>query len=370
MLIFAYNEQTFYNRVIKYKWVMNVRATDILKAIQKLNPAEKHRLREYLIDALTASSSTGTVLEEISERKNRDGYRCPDCESEHIVRFGKYYTIVDGEEMKKQRYRCKACKKTFTDLTNTALYRTRHLNCWMKFIECMIEGYSLRKSAELIGNVTHVTLFYWRHKFLTALKQMEDSNFQGIVEMDETYFLYSEKGQRKIKDRKPRKRGGSAKKRGISNEQVCVLVARDRDKVTFSQTLGMGRLTKEQLDKAIGHKLSSKNVLCTDAWRAFKTYATEKDISIYQFKSDGKTRTKGLYHIQNVNNYHRRLKGWIQRFNGVATKYLNNYLAWFQVLESIHHQRNEVTVNDMIIKGNLIPNIETYDTLRLSKFTV
>ena len=83
--------------------------------------------------------------------------------------------------------------------------------------------------------------------------------------MDETYFLYSEKGQRKIKDRKPRKRGGSAKKRGISNEQVCVLVARDRDKSTFSQPLGMGRLTKEQLDKAIGHKLSNENVLCTDA---------------------------------------------------------------------------------------------------------
>ncbi|MET3682890.1 flagellar biosynthesis regulator FlaF [Alkalibacillus flavidus] len=158
--------------------------------------------------------------------------------------------------MRKQRYRCKACRKTFTDITNTALYRTRHLYRWMKFIEFMIEGYSLRKSAELIGGVTHVTLFYWRHKLLSALKQMESSKFQGIVEMDETYFLYSEKGQRKIADRKPRQRGGSAKKRGISNEQVCVLVARDRDKMTFSQTLGMGRLTKEQLDKAIGHKLS------------------------------------------------------------------------------------------------------------------
>lgn len=66
---------------------MNVRATDILKAIQKLNPAEKHRLREYLIDALTASSSTGTVLKEISVRKNKSGYHCTDCESEHIVRF-------------------------------------------------------------------------------------------------------------------------------------------------------------------------------------------------------------------------------------------------------------------------------------------
>ncbi|ADH98489.1 hypothetical protein Bsel_0967 [[Bacillus] selenitireducens MLS10] len=360
----------FYNEVIKQKQVTTVRTTDILKTIQKLNPAEKHRLREYLIDALTASSSTGTVLEEISERKHKDGYRCPDCESEHIVRFGNYPIIADGEEVKKQRYRCKACRRTFTDLTNTALYRTRHLNRWMKFIECMIEGYSLRKSAELIGGVTHVTLFYWRHKLLSALKQTEISNFQGIVEMDETYFLYSEKGQKKIEDRKPRKRGGSAKKRGISNEQVCVLVARDREKVTFSQALGMGRLTKEQLDKSIGHKLSKENVLCTDGWRAFKVYAFEKEMDIYQFKSDGNIRTKGLYHIQNVNNYHRRLKGWIQRFNGVATKYLNNYLAWFQVLESIHHQRNEVTMKDMIIKGNLIPNKETYDTLRLSKFTV
>ncbi|SFC24823.1 hypothetical protein SAMN05443252_102392 [Bacillus sp. OV322] len=35
--------------------------------------------------------------------------------------------------------------------------------------------------------------------------------------------------------------------------------------MTFSQTLGMGRLTKEQLDKAIGHKLSNENVLCTDS---------------------------------------------------------------------------------------------------------
>lgn len=72
-----------------------------------------------------------------------------------------------------------------------------------------------------------------------------------------------------------------------------------------------------------------------------------------------------------MNNYHRRLKGWMQRFNGVATKYLNNYLTWFQVLESIHHQRHEVTMNDLIIKGNLVQNSETYDTtLRLNKFAV
>ncbi|MFB1081420.1 IS1595 family transposase [Jeotgalibacillus sp. JSM ZJ347] len=347
---------------------MAVRATDIIKEIQKLNPAEKQRLRAFLIDALTASSSTGNALQEISERKNKQGYTCPHCQSKHVVRFGKYTTLVGGDEVKKQRYRCKSCTTTFTDLTNTALYRTRRLNKWVKFIECMIDGYSLRKSAEMVKGVTHVTLFYWRHKLLSALKQIEIADFQGIVEMDETYFLYSEKGQKKIVGRKPRKRGGTAKKRGISKEQVCVLVARDRDKNTISTTLGVGRIKKEQLDKAIGQKLSSQNVLCTDSWRAFRTYATDKGMTIYQFKSDGKVRTKGLYHIQNVNSYHSRLKGWIQRFNGVATKYLDNYLTWFQVLESIQHQLNEVTVNDMIIKGNLFPIIETYDKLRLSKF--
>jgi len=37
---------------------MTVRATEILNAIQQLNPAEKLPIREYLIDAFTASSST------------------------------------------------------------------------------------------------------------------------------------------------------------------------------------------------------------------------------------------------------------------------------------------------------------------------
>ena len=32
--------------------------------------------------------------------------------------------------------------------------------------------------------------------------------------------------------------------------------------------------------------------------------------------------------IQNVNNYCTRLKSWMRRFNGVATKYLDSYLGW------------------------------------------
>src|SRR5699024_10304799 len=126
----------------------------------------------------------------------------------------------------------------------------------------------------------------------------------------------------------------------------------------------------EQLDKAIGHKLSSENILCTDSWRAFKTNGAEKKMDIYQFKSDGKIRTKGLYHVQNVSNYRRRLKAWIQLFNGLDTKYVNEYLDRFQVLESIQHQSNEVTMNELIIREHLIKNSKTYATIRLTKFAI
>lgn len=239
---------------------------------------------------------------------------------------------------------------------------------WLQFIECMIEGYSLRKSAKLIG-AHYVTLFYWRHKILTALKQMDFELFEGIVEMDETYFLYSEKGKRNIQGRKPRLRGGSSEFRGISKDQVCVLVARDRQKRTFSKTIGKGRIIKKSLDEALSSKLSIQNVLCTDAWRAFMTYAKEIGIEHYRFKANGRERVKGIYHIQNVNSYHSRLKSWMERFNGVATKYLDHYLSWFQFLDTIKHIKDNFTITKMVLDSCSFSVNTTYDKLRLSEFS-
>ncbi len=41
----------------------------------------------------------------------------------------------------------------------------------------------------------------------------------------------------------------------------------------------------------------------------------------------------GNYHINNVNAYDSRLKGWMFRFRGVATKCLDNYLGWHRLLD-------------------------------------
>ena len=44
------------------------------------------------------------------------------------------------------------------------------------------------------------------------------------------------------------------------------------------------------------------------------------------------TLQKGGVHI-NVNAYHRRFRQWLARFNGVASRYLPNYLGWQWVLD-------------------------------------
>lgn len=316
--------------------------------------------KRQLIIALQASiketqQDDNEFLHEVRETKFNKGFVCPHCEDTHVVRHGTY-------KGGKQRYRCRNCNATFSDMTNTPMSRTRYPDKWEPFIECMLNGYSLRKSADILG-VSFVSLFYWRHKLLDALKKTNNTPFDGIVEMDETYFLYSQKGRKDL-IRKSRKRGGVAKKRGLSYEQVCVLIARDRSKHTVSKVSGVCAVETNSVNSIVGSLVSNENVLCSDGWRAYKSYASIKGMKHYILKD---TRViHGIYHIQNVNNYHMRLKKWIDRFNGVASKYLDNYLAWFKFLDNKAFENTQ----EILIESCLHNTCETNDSIRLSKFRI
>ncbi len=77
----------------------------------------------------------------------------------------------------------------------------------------------------------------------------------------------------------------------------------------------MGRILKTQVEDTIGQYISTENILCTDSWRAYTTYAKQKGVAHYRIKPDkGIYAIKGIYHIQNVNNYHKRFKYWLDHF--------------------------------------------------------
>jgi transposase-like protein len=214
----------------------------------------------------------------------------------------------------------------------------------------MLNGLSLRKTALKIG-ITHVTAFYWRHKVLSALAKESIGIFEGLVEVDETYFLESHKGRRVIANRKPRRRGGSATKRGISNEQICVLVARDRNKTTLTS------------------HFKSDTVLISDAHNSYKSYTSKNDVEYVIINGSKKEYVKkGIYHLNHINNYHSRLKKWISRFNGVSTKYLQLYLVWFQFLDNRKMESDLSKKKQMLILASVHGTWETADKLRLRNF--
>jgi hypothetical protein len=69
-------------------------------------------------------------------------------------------------------------------------------------------------------------------------------------------------------------------------------------------------------------------VLVSDGEQAYRTFANQAGIPHVALNLGAGERTWGVYRIQNVNSYDSRLKGWMRRFNGVATKYLDSYLGW------------------------------------------
>ena len=194
----------------------------------------------------------------------------------------------------------------------------------------MIQGLPVRKTAEICG-IHRNTAFIWRHKILDALQNASKyEKLEGIVEADETFFPISYKGNYKkssfVIPRASRKRGKSIHKRGLSREQVCVPCAIDRSGHSVSKVATLGRIKTKDLHILYDGKISEDATLCTDKMNSYVRFANSNKINLIQLKS-GKTK-KGIYHIQHINSYHSSLKRFIQAFNGVASKYLNNYLLW------------------------------------------
>ena len=139
--------------------------------------------------------------------------------------------------------------------------------------------------------------------------------------------------------RTPRKRGGKATKRGLSTEQIPVLIARDRHGDMTDEVLkNTGEIS---ITKVLKPVVAHDAILCTDGNKSYQAFAKTENIKHVQLVASQNCRViDRVYHIQNVNAYDSRLKAWMHRFKGVATKYLPNYMGWRRCLEK---QKNFIT---------------------------
>lgn len=291
----------------------------LLSGLQHLTPRQRTEL-DGALRRLDQSEQTQQIIQIQAQRCQQ----CPHCADTHLYRHGQAHGL--------QRYRCAGCGKTFNALTGTPLAHLRLKSRWLAYLQCMLESQSIRHAARAAG-VHRNTSFRWRHRFLQWAKNDRPERLSGITEVDETYLLESNKGARQLM-RTARKRGGSASKRGLSKELVCVLVARDRMGQTLDFVTGNGAVSKAQLPEHLQPVLYDDALLVSDANATYRYFAAEAGITHECVNLSAGIRVKGAFHVQNVNAYHSRLRQWFGRFHGVATRYLPNYLGWHRALDT------------------------------------
>ncbi len=284
----------------------------------------------------TVLSGHGDLAEVTSLIEARFGAQaiCPQCQSKNVGSWGRSCGL--------KRYRCRDCRKSFNALTGTPLARLHKRGAWKAYGQAVAESVSVRKAAQRTG-ISVPTAFRWRHRFLSLAKNNKAEAVSGIVEADETFFLRSFKGARRI-GRAPRKRGGTASKPGVSDEQVPVLVLRDRSGATADGVLES--LKVAEFYRVLTPVVAKDTVLVSDGARAYASFATENGMGHERLDASKGERRRGVFHIQNVNAYHSRLKTWMRRFNGVATKYLPSYLGWRRLFE---HEGDDISAQRCLL---------------------
>lgn len=320
---------------------------DLRKIIKTLSQNEKAELVRLLHQDLNVPR-----IDLIRSAINKDQLiHCPYCNSSDIYGHGVYKG--------RNRYKCKACKKTFNDFTGTAIAGIKKTNEFQEYLSLVVESISIRKASSRIG-VNVKTIFDWRHKLLSSLPVLNGQEFSGIVECDDKQLDINNKGDRNL-CRKPYKRPSERQtKRGVSNDKVSIMVATDRNGNSTMQVAKIGRVNADSIEKTIGGLISSENVLCSDAHPSIIAWAKEKQLEHHTFVASRQHIKDKCYQVQHVNSIDNLYERCVKRFYGVLTKYLSQYLNWFVFLEKVKKSSTQT----LDLATNVAANVTTIKTYR------
>lgn len=93
-----------------------------------------------------------------------------------------------------------------------------------------------------------------------------------------------------------------------------------------------GMPNAQEVSAVLGPRLNRHEaILCADAAAWYRTLARTLPIELHRIPRQ--QHAQGPFHIQNINALHSRLRAWLAPFHGVASRYLDRYLAWFRFLK-------------------------------------
>ena len=293
---------------------------------------------ELLNDLLIDQELQGKVLQEagLIVATKRDKKPCPACSSKNVYRRGKQKGV--------QMYKCNDCTKWYSETTGTPLYDIKLKSKWQSYLNCMEQGIPIKKIAKEL-NISIQTSFDWRHKILSSLEQFVPTQLSKEVECDELELALSNKGSKSL-ERKPRKRGTDFKRNQDTDEittvQVVTAVQRNGDK--YLKAVASKRLSKQQIAKVFEGKLADNTTFITDKHPSYKAFVKDNPTIKHKrlLAKDHVDKMDKTIHLQKVNNVHSQLRTFLRPFNGVSSKYLQNYLNWYAYIDHIRNSKTTI----------------------------
>ena len=341
-------------------------------------------------------------------------YGCPLCGS---VSYKKHGHTRNGM----QRYRCKDCGKTFSENYGDSL-RYTHLSDWqwMTVLRGLVNNLSLPRIAQ-DADISASTAWLCRIKVNQAIMTMYGYTdlFQGNTQADEYYCRACFKGKRSPEffiytlERMPRHHRNREEKidylqkaglydellrnnpdyleellsgeteqykRGISNEQICILTLVDENNRLYLEPVSVGRLEKAIVKSKFKDKFENKkSVFVTDDHKAYDRVLYGSGVPHKVVPAD--KHAVGKYNLAKVNSVHSELPRYMDSKQGkvYTTKYLDLNLMLFWWLFKYRDYNTEEKAKALYsIMNDEIPDIElrekvnqvTIDELKHREITI
>ena len=294
----------------------------ICQESRNLSAEEQARVLQY-IEQIQNDKGDGKAEREKPEH-------CPRCGGSSVIRF--------GHKRGKQRFCCKDCGGVFMASSGTIMENSHYdEEIWSEAVADTLDGFvSIEETAQRLG-MSHDAVFHMRHKILMSIEAREKASptrLGGIAELDETYVLESLKGRKFSENasREPRNHGEKATRRGISNEQICIMTGVERNGASaYAVTLNRARPSVPEIKTAFEGHIETGCVAFTDGLKGYR-YLEEVADCVIESVDRQEQKNAGTANLNNVNNFHSYIHERYSHYRGVATQYINRYNSLFSTV--------------------------------------
>ena len=313
-----------------------------------------HEAQSQIIDKVYETiSNTNPLASECEHINQIQIKKCPRCGATHI--------ILNGKRKEVQYYRCKKCHKNFNEFTGTTVSYIKKKDLLKPFIRSMLSGDSLYLCSQK-HHIAIQTAFNWRQKIIAAFDKYAKEYYSGITEMITMQKRFSRKGQG-AKSKKIGQKGKitdpatNKKAESIAKEEYkpLSLVAISERKSRFEiRIIQQGPLEMEQLKEQLDKKLNNVKKLCLDEHGILQKFAGKKRISYFVYQEGKKSKGRNKYYnTENVENRYIKMNRFLERFHGVSSSYLQNYLNWYMMVDLIMYKID--SSSEMIERSMAVP---------------